>query len=70
MSGYKLAQKRLALKNQHHGHFSQLKLPNVDRGLTDRDTGKVLLKNKSGKLPHLQVIHTLTKSIDEYHAVS
>ena len=55
MSGYNKASKRLALRNQHNGHFSQLKFPTVDKRMSERDPAKGLTKIKSGKLPQIKV---------------
>ena len=55
MSGYKIAQKRLALRNQQNGNFSQLKFPTVDKRMSERDSVKGLIKVRSGKLPQIKV---------------
>ena len=53
MQGYKLAQKRFSSKTPNH--YSQLKLPSVDKRISERDGVKGLLKIKSGKIPILNV---------------
>lgn len=54
MSGYKLPGKAPVAKNHNARHYSQLKLPHIDKKHSYQE-GKYLSKIKSGKLTHLNV---------------
>lgn len=54
MSAYKLPGKRPVLKSQNLGHYSQLKLPQIEKKHSHQE-GKHINKIKSGKLTHLNV---------------
>ena len=70
MSGYKVIHQKRLLKNTPGGHFSQVKLPHLDKRNIQPEPLKALHKIKSGKLPGLKVKNILNQSVNECAPVS